>query len=402
MLKALLSIFFLINYKKRCAQAMYIIKKSSEAHYNICKGESLFKPLLLEFDIGKVQGNIKMLEETVKNKDTQLGKLDLEMEVKKLEERKMELEKRLTKLRAEEINYKKWISNITEQRKIKYEKEKYEKELLLKQIKEKEESKKIAKELALKEIEEEKKKKEEENIKKELIKKQLLEKYNAIIKGDSKKLDLEVDAQKIQKEFSEKMELSKKVFESPKKKAEDTQTENKSEKYEIFEYCYNIINNMVENLDTSILKVPKILVNPIIPEEKKSEKKRNYQEKMEISDISAENSKFIPPTEITRKSEKIGKSETNLEAQKWEIPKSQYEVIQEKMENIFKESGVALFTDKNIISKNKLLMPIDLACYLSIWQEITKQGQIANSCLMHVFLKEFNLINHLQILRRYF
>eukprot|EP01022_Parablepharisma_sp_SALTPOND_P014122 TRINITY_DN1900_c0_g1_i1.p1 TRINITY_DN1900_c0_g1~~TRINITY_DN1900_c0_g1_i1.p1 ORF type:complete len:471 (-),score=97.63 TRINITY_DN1900_c0_g1_i1:5726-7138(-) len=365
---------------------MHIVKASSDTHYEICKSSAKGRVDLI-FYISEVQKNIKELEEKRQSQEAALGKLDVEMEVKKLEERKKELEVQLEKLKKEEINYKKWIANVAEQRRIKFEKEKYAKALLEEQIKEKEERKRQAKEALEKEREEERKRKEEEEVKKKLIKEQLVEKYKQIMSGEKKDIDLELDPERVNKEFAEKMIISE-----PKQSMDETPPKQAQDKFETLAICFDLIDEIIDNLTFT----------DIVPEQRE-ELRRIPKKETEI--LSFEEIK-APPQNQKKEYEKMVEltpREERVNEVKWDKPKTQTEIIQSKMSQIFNDHEFSLYSENETISsKSQLLLPIDLALHLSMWQEVTKQEQIANKCLIHVFQKQLNLTFHLQQLRRYF
>jgi len=369
---------------------------------------------------------MKDVEDVRKVQMEELKKLDINIEVGRLEQRKKELEEKLIRLKKEEVNYKKWISNISEQRRIKMEKEKYAKELLESQIREREEKRKESKRLLEQERERERKLREEEEIKKNLIKQELLEKYKEVVSGEASELNLNIDADNIIDKFEEV------AIEQPK-----TQSNKNLGKYEVLAICFDIIDRLIDQLP-----VFHINTQPI------GDSGMDFESKMEISpevkggvspnDIQVEvnpqdedivnlekiNKPTIPkepvyePMEIQYNltqqpihtfSEEASidqlkhpptlneevKDESENKA-KWENPKSQYEVVYDKMEDIFKTHNTLL----HIESKAKLSLPIDLAVYLSVWQSIIQQGYIANKCLLHIFDKQLNVNFHLQHLRR--
>jgi hypothetical protein len=158
-------------------------------------------------------------------------------------------------------------------------------------------------------------------------------------------------------------------------------------KFRLLAMCLDIVEAMGEHAMES-------------SEEAKAKKELEAKTDSEARSKAAETATFhqIEAKESKANANANADKEEGMGHRRWEGPKSESALLQEKMNGIFEASKAMSLALDN--SRDKVWLPIDLAVYLSVWQEVRKQSAIANKCLLHVFKRQLNLAKHLEQLRK--
>ncbi len=409
----------------RCAQAVYIVKRASEEHFRICytlPSQDGSTQARLIFNISEAKEYMQSVEKDRDFQEAELSRLDLRMAVQKLEERKLALESRLERLRREEVNYGKWLAAKAEQRRLRLERERYEREMLDRQLKEKQDVKRAMKEVERREREQEEAKRRETEMKKELIKARLLKKLEEVKSGEAKGLNMEIDTDKVTREF----ELAKHDAKNEDEKKEANKEESKKQepvavpaqnRYETLAICYDLLEGMVQTALRDRVSEPMVCTAvmakaaddaagdakkkwPTSVPTNENKQKPSASEPMVVSEKKEEAKKEPAPVPVSiPKEEKVTEAKLPELHQKWEEPKGRNEALQDRLGKIFQEHNVEFGRQEE--DSRRVALPVDLALYLSLWQEVNKQAYVANRCLMHVFSKRLDILFHLNQLRRY-